>query len=564
MRIFFEEDQISGKVLDHLGLVATTIEELGLVKKIDDRISVSKQKGAKTAIGQRVSAMILNGLGFIDDRLYMFPEFLKNKPVDRLLGEGLCGEDFNDDALGRALDKIHEYGETKLFSELAFEIGVEQNLLGKSAHIDSSSLSVEGEYVEQASSCVEKPLTQKERVLPKHGHSKDHRPDLKQMVINLATTGQAGFPIWMEAHSGNASDKKILYEAAQKMQTFCKQIEQAPAFLYVADSAMYDSCLKSKEEMKWLSRVPEQHKVTKELLQHHDDELSWTQLDDDYKICMVQTRYQEVHQRWCIVHSEPAYKRESITLEKRIMSVKEEQDKALWHLGNQIFACEEDARKAAQLFEKSLKYHTVEWEIHSVMKHKSKGRPAKDSVPEARGYQVIGQLCRDEQRIELIRRQKGRFILATNEFDPEILPDTAILKEYKEQSKTEKGFRFLKDDTFEVSSIFLKKPERITALMMVMTLCLMVYGFAEYKLRKSLLAAQDTLPNQMNKPTQQPTMKWIYHLFHGVSLIRIQIEQHIQEIVINLNPTLRKIIQYFGDHALKIYGMAPWVIRNSL
>ena len=556
MEIFLKEEQISGKVLDHLGLVAATIEELRLVKRIDERIPVSKQKGGKTTIGQRVSAMILNGLGFIDDRLYMFPEFLKNKPVDRLLGEGLCAEDFNDDALGRALDKIHEYGETKLFSELAFEIGVEKNLLDKSAHIDSSSLSVEGEYVEQAPAAIQEPSRQKQRMLPKHGHSKDHRPDLKQMVINLATTGQAGFPIWMEAHSGNASDKKILYEAAQKMQTFCKQIEQAPAFLHVADSAMYDSCLKGGEEMKWLSRVPEQHKAAKELLQHHDDELSWTQLDNDYKICMVQTRYQGVHQRWCIVHSEPAYRRESITLDKRIMSVKQEQDKALWHLGNQLFACEADAQKAARTFEKALKYHTVEWEIHSVLKHKGKGRPAKGSIPEARGYQVVGQLYRDEQRIELIRCQKGRFILATNELDPETLPDTAMLKEYNEQSKTEKGFRFIKDDTFEVSSIFLKKPERITALMMVMTLCLMVYGFAEYKLRQSLLAAQDTLPNQMNKPTQQPTMKWIYRLFHGVSLIRVRVEQHTQEIVINLTPTLRKIIQYFGSYALKIYGLA--------
>lgn len=554
MGIFLREDQINGKVLDHLGLIAATIERLGLVKRIDERIPVSERKGARTTMGQRVSAMILNGLGFIDDRLYMFPEFLGNKPVDRLLGEGLCAEDFNDDALGRALDRIHEYGETKLFSEVAFEIGVEQDLLGKCAHIDSSSLSLEGDYAEQIPAAGE---ASRPRVMPKLGHSKDHRPDLKQMVINLATTGKAGFPIWMEGHSGNASDKKILHEAAQKMQTFCKKIKQTPAFLYVADSAMYDSCLKGGGEMKWLSRVPEQHKAAKELLRHHDDELSWTQLDEDYKICMVQTRYHGVHQRWCIVHSEPACKRENITLDKRIVSSKEEQDKALWHLGNQLFACEADAQTAAQTFEKGLKYHTADWKIQAVKKHKSKGRPSKESVPEVIGYQVAGQLHRDEQKIELIRRQKGRFILATNELDTKTLPDTTLLKEYKEQSKTEKGFRFLKDDTFEVSSIFLKKPERITALMMVMTLCLMVYGFAEYALRESLLAAQDTIPNQLKKPTQNPTMKWIYRLFHGVSLIQVQIEQHSQELVINLNPTLRKIIQYFGDHALKIYGMAP-------
>ena len=560
MEAFLKEDQISGKVLDHLGLVAATIERLGLINKLDERLPVSKEKGAKATIGQRVSAMILNGLGFIDDRLYMFPEFLKNKPVDRLLGEGLCAADFNDDALGRALDLIHGYGETKLFGELALEIGIQENLLGRSAHIDSSSLSVEGAYVEEEATATTNDVTgdpPAPRVLPKHGYSKDHRPDLKQMVINLATTGQAGFPIWMEAHSGNASDKKILYEATQKMQTFCKQIEQAPAFLYVADSAMYDSCLQGGAATKWLSRVPEQHKADKELLRLHDHDLSWTTLDDDYKICVVHTCYQGVRQRWCIVHSRPAYTREGITLDKRIARTKEEQDKALWHLGNQVFACEADAQKAASAFEKTLKYHTVEWKIDPLLKHKGKGRPATGSVPEIHGYRVLGQLSSDQAKIELLRRQKGRFILATNELDPENLPDTAMLKEYKEQSKTEKGFRFLKDDAFEVSSIFLKKPERITALMMVMTLCLMVYGVAEYKLRQSLLDAQDTLPNQLNKPTQQPTMKWIYRLFHGVSLIRIQVEQHTQEIVINLTSTLRKIIRYFGDHALKIYGLAP-------
>ena len=62
----------------------------------------------------------------MNTRLYMFPEFLDNKPVDRLLGDGLIAEDFNDDALGRALDAIHEYGTNQLFSEIACPIAIEQ------------------------------------------------------------------------------------------------------------------------------------------------------------------------------------------------------------------------------------------------------------------------------------------------------------------------------------------------------------------------------------------------------------------------------------------------------
>ena len=91
--------QVEGKVLDHLGLVAATIEDLGLVDKIDALLPLDKNMGSKISMGQRSAAMILNGLGFMNDRLYMFENFLKNKPVDRLFGKGVKASHFNDDAL---------------------------------------------------------------------------------------------------------------------------------------------------------------------------------------------------------------------------------------------------------------------------------------------------------------------------------------------------------------------------------------------------------------------------------------------------------------------------------
>ena len=110
------KEQASGKVLDHLGIIAVTIEKLGLIEKIDQRPPVSANKGSKVSMGKRIAAMILNGLGFIDDRLYMFPEFLANKPVDRLLGDSVKAEHFNDDAMGRLLDAVYDYDTTKLGS----------------------------------------------------------------------------------------------------------------------------------------------------------------------------------------------------------------------------------------------------------------------------------------------------------------------------------------------------------------------------------------------------------------------------------------------------------------
>ena len=80
-------------------------------------------------MGQRASAIILNGLGFIDDRLYLFPKFLENKPVAKLLGENLQASNFNDDTLGRFLDKVHTYGEIKLFSEISLPIALKHKLI---------------------------------------------------------------------------------------------------------------------------------------------------------------------------------------------------------------------------------------------------------------------------------------------------------------------------------------------------------------------------------------------------------------------------------------------------
>ena len=87
-----------------------------------------------------------------------------------------------------------------------------------------------------------------------------------QMVLNLATTGKAAFPIWMEAHSGNGSDSKILPASVEKIDAHCKLLAEAPDFIHVADSAMYEGCQKISRSIKWLSRVPERSKEAKAYL----------------------------------------------------------------------------------------------------------------------------------------------------------------------------------------------------------------------------------------------------------------------------------------------------------
>lgn len=573
----FDQNQIIGTdVLDHLGLVAATISQLGIVEKIDDLMPMTR--GAKTTHGERAMAMILNGLGFMDDRLYLFPKFLANKPVGRVFGKELRAEDFNDDALGRFLDAVHAYGENKLFSEIAFPIALKYQLLSKSAHFDTTTLTVYGEYEEEVKQAGQKETVQTEvkglvnrldlsdKARPAYGHAKNKRCDLKQMTLLLATAGKSGFPVWMESHSGNASDKKTLEEAAGRMQKFCHALADTPAtLLYVGDSALYANAVKQGGELLWLSRVPETIKLSQELLNQTD--VPWVALEDNYKIHVIEQEYGNVKQRWALLYSEYAYVREMATLEKNIKKEKTEMEKKLWHLGNQIFGCEKDIKKVLNPLIKKLKYHQIQFEVESILKHKTAGRPRKldhEKLPEKiiTGYALKSILIPHEKRLAQEKLKKGRFILATNQLDKQALPDNAILSTYKEQSGTETGFKFIKDNAFEVDSIFLKNTGRISALMMVMTLCLMVYGFAQYFLRQQLKKHQDTLPSQSGKETDNPSMKWIYRLFHGVHVLKIS-HSTLKTMVLNVNDLLRKIIRYFGQLACRIYNIEENAIGES-
>ncbi|NCT57136.1 MAG: IS1634 family transposase [Legionella sp.] len=235
------------------------------------------------------------------------------------------------------------------------------------------------------------------------------------------------------------------------------------------------------------------------------------------------------------------------------MDEEEKQTKAWWHLSKQVFTCATDASIQVASLKKTLKFHDVDIQIVEVKKHAGKGRPKAGELPETVGYQIEYTLTLDEEKVAQARTKKGRFVLATNQLDTAILPDADILSEYKAQSGVECSFKFIKDDTFQVDSVFLKTPARIEALMMVMTLCLMIYGISEYELQQSLQASNETIPNAMKKPTQTPSLRWVYFLFRVVNELTMHVGAHIQRFVVNINSTLRRIIGHFGPRASEIY-----------
>ncbi len=119
----------------------------------------------------------------------------------------------------------------------------------------------------------------------------------------------------------------------------------------------------------------------------------------------------------------------------------------------------------------------------------------------------------------------------------------------------ERGFRFLKDKSFHVSEVYLKKEERIEALSMIMVLSLLVYSFAEWKLREKLKETKMTIPDQLNKPTQRPTMRWVFEIFMGVIVSAVMEGDKIIKTIVHPSETQSTILKLLGRKCEIYYGM---------
>jgi len=567
--------EVETQVLDHHGLVAAQCMDVRLSERIDIRLGDTGKR--IVSYGKACVAMVLNGLGFTNRRLYLTPQFFNSKPVATLLGDGIEARHLHDDTLGDTLDAIATYGASKLFAEVAFEIAVEEDLLNGLMHVDTTSFVVHGDYQE---SSIGKAMTgntltgkgaQKSTeeeankvanpavINVTYGHSKDHRPDLKQVVLSLAAAGGSGVPLWMTACNGNASDKVVLGETIERIEAFRREIDCAGISRYIADSALYTANnLQKMASVLWVSRVPENISEARKLLTTSATDITWSTQEEGYKMAAFDSCYAEIKQRWLLIFSEQAYKREEKTLQKKLLKQEDALTKSLNQLSNKIFACEKDAQKAFDEQQKAQTLFALTGTVIAVEQYARAGRPKAGEKKQCVGYRVQTTVVRNEGAIAALLHTKGRFILATNDLDKNAYPDMRILSEYKEQQTVERGFRFLKNAEFMADTLFLKSPKRIEALMMIMTLCLMIYNIAQHKLRQQLKHSGETLPNQIGKPTDTPTLRWIFQIMEGIATIRLfdHARNLIHQAVSNLNDLRKKIIQLFGKTACLIYQIA--------
>ena len=541
----FNHQEIEIQNIDHLGIIAGIIDAIGLVDIINELVGQEAQE--KISPGHVVKAMILNGLGFVSSPLYMFPEFFKDKPCEHLIGEGVKAEYLNDDKLGRVMDKLFIKGLTEIFLEITINVIQQFNISLKSSHLDSTSLHLHGEYNTSLPDVIihnnssNGQIKSPQAIEITYGYSRDHRPDLKQFIIDLISSSDGDIPIFLKSASGNQSDSSsfanIFLEYKEQMQK--PQIKNEDS-LMVADAAFYNAKnISSLFGTRWLSRVPMTIKLAKELVSTLLSTNFISSSLTGYYYSVVKSNYGGVEQRWLVVESTERKESDLRKLEKRISKSKTSALDQLKKLLDFKFNSRDCAIKAVENLKKKFKYHQID-NIDYL---------EKESKDKKLFYQVNASLSENIHAIKIAYQGAGRFILSTNILDEKSLSNDDMLSEYKAQQSCERGFGFLKDPLFFADSIFLKSPERIEAMAMIMGLCLLVYTLAQRQIRKALSASKSTIKNQLGKSINNLTMRWIFQCFQSIHLVKSDNQISIS----NLNSEREYILSFLPENCRYYY-----------
>ncbi|WP_430639873.1 IS1634-like element ISCwa1 family transposase [Crocosphaera watsonii WH 8501] len=538
---YLEEIQV--KNLDHLGIVAGLIDEIGIVKIINNKLGIDVRE--KISAGTVVKSILINGLGFVSRPLYLFSQFFQDKAIEKLLGERIKPDYLNDDKIGRVMDELYKYGLNDIFIEVVLEVIKKFKIDLKCSHLDSTSFHLDGEYKreEDKEKQEEEKIIKERPIFIKKGYSRDHRPDLKQCVLDLITSQDGDIPLFVRVGDGNESDKAVF---GKVLVEFKKQIKFDS--IMVCDSALYgQENLQLIQHLKWITRVPMTIKKAKELVQNieveevkDEDKEKRSDLNlESYTWKEEIVTYGGIKQTWLIVLSEKRQKSDLEKLEKQLSQEEKKSQKFLKEIQSEEFEHPQAARYKLKAINKKLRLLEIK-EVELIETYSKK----KEKI-----YKMISLIIKKDEEISRKTKEAGKFILATNLVEENKLEASEILITYKNQQSTERGFRFLKDPLFFTDSFFVEKPERIETMLFLMSLCLLIYNLGQRELRNCLKRVKKGINNQVGKVTLRPTLRWIFQCFQGIHYV---ILNGVKQIV-NLTKERRFILSLLPASCERYY-----------
>jgi len=492
-----------------LPIVKEYAKRLNLVETINSMVDSEMSLSP----GDAVLAMIMDTVSGRNP-LYRLEESFHDLDTELILGKPIDPAKFNDTNLGRVLDKLHESGTQRIFSQVSQNAIDGFNLDTRHHHYDTTSVTVFGDYDD-----TDAPLK------ITYGHSKDKRPDLKQFMISMLCVDR-NIPIIGKTENGNSSDKTLNNEILSKIATHMAEYGFTPgASIYIADSAFVTAKNLAKaveNDIRFLSRLPANFKECKKAISEAISAESWQDIgtmteSSSEKRPAAFYRHHETtviidgrSYRAIVFHSSAYDKRRNKRIDRILKGSKTELDKKIKETILQPFKCRPDAEAAAKALTRSngKSLHQIRVDITEVPKY-GRGRPKKGAVrkPKHMEYELNITIEEDPEKTDKLRLEAGCFVLITNvpsRDKEQRWSGPELLRLYKEQDGIEKNFGFLKDPAI-VNGIFLKKPQRIEALGLILLLSLLLWRLIERSLKLYVKETGTPLPGWKKRKTKSPT-----------------------------------------------------------
>ena len=517
----------------HLPIVTAYADRLGLVELVNHLVPSEMDLPP----GDYFLGMVLDTLSGRNP-LYRLEHFFEDQDTELLLGKEIDAKRFNDVNVGRFLDKVFDVGAAKIFKEISMRAVSTFGLDCRHVHFDTTSRSVYGDYETYGNNPFE--IT--------YGHSKDHRPDLKQFLISMLCVDR-NVPVFGKIEDGNASDKSVNHDVLSEISKHMAAHGLGTgAFIYIADSAaITKKNLKAiGKDILFISRLPATFNECDRAIKEAVKKNTWEDVGviaktkqtakrpaAHYKSYETEvTLYRETY-RAVVIHSSAHDRRRQKRIERKLL----EDKKTLTGKCNEIkkldYFCTEDAKAAAnKLSAEPCTYYQINTQVEEKPIY-GKGRPRKDGfqkIKEMR-YVVSAYIAEDVVAVTTFREQAGCFVMITNvarETEEIGYDSKAILEAYKDQYGIEQDFGFLKDPVI-VNSVFLKKPERIEVLGLILLTSLLIWRLMERSMRQYVERTGKKLPGWDCKPTDRPTSFMMTTKFTGIMVIKIGNERRLSK-----------------------------------
>jgi len=547
-----------------IDFVIRTLQKIGVDKIFDEAFTI---EGKEPDIPYGISGMILIAniicsplpLYRIAD---MFQKGLFEYDLKGTLGIDIMFEQLNDDRFGNFLDRMQTVGCRKIFAEIMTNALMEFEVKLQNINYDTTTKTMWGtyEYLEN---------TDQSSLHITYGYNKQKRKDKKQIVVGLGVSG--GFVVDAKVLSGNKDDKTYNYE---NVKDFVEITEKADGNLYyIADSAAGNTTFFEEAQNKgvlYITRLPDNYKLTISQFEKLLDEWKEAETIKIYNISGEERIYRilegtgehdGVLLKTCVYFNHGMMKQKYQTIEKRTQKEKKSLSNKISKITkNPFFESEADAKKVGDDFvkthEKKLKSHDVTYQVEEI-KTPARGKKAKD--PSKQKYTTKFRLdFTFEEKENLLELQyqllmtECMFMLVSNDLS---IDGEKMITEYKTQSSVEVKFRQLKND-YHPNSLYVKKPERVEALMYLSLIGLQVCSLIEHVVRGGLKDDAAFIRVSGNKKEFSPTFVQILNLLEsGGRVLYWENGVEVRSLSKELTEDQLKILKYMGISVDEIIGI---------